>query len=165
METLADVRLRQATEADGSFLFSLFLRERAHEFSGVPWSAEQTRHLIRMQFDAQQRHYRSRFPDAAHELVLVNGEAAGRLSLDRQADQFLVVDFALMPEFRHLGIGSRIISSVQADAAAHGKPVTGHVRRDNPAVRFWQKLGFTLLDEDGLYFNMEWRSVAAKQSA
>ena len=159
METLIDFGLRHVTEADSSFLFSLFLGEREHEFSGVPWSAEQTRQLLRMQFEAQQRHYRSHFPGAVDELVLVNGEAAGRLSLDRQADLFLVLDFALMPEFRRVGLGSRIIACVQADAAAHGKPVTGHVRRDNPAMYFWRKLGFTLTDEDALYFKMEWRSV------
>jgi GNAT superfamily N-acetyltransferase len=156
LETLIDFRLRRVAEADRDFLFGLFVRDREQEFAHVSWSADQTRQLIRMQFDAQQRHYRSRFPVAAHDLVLVNGEAGGQLYLDRQVNQFVVVDFALMPEFRRLGLGSRIMASVQADAAAGGMRITGHVHRANPAARFWQRLGFVLAEEDDLYFKMEW---------
>jgi ribosomal protein S18 acetylase RimI-like enzyme len=110
-----------------------------------------------MQFEAQHRHYGTRFPSAIHSIVLRNGEAAGQLYLDRQIDQFVVVDFALAPEFRRLGIGSKIIASVQADAAAAGKRITGHVDRTNPAQQFWRRLGFHLTEEDNLYFKMEWR--------
>jgi ribosomal protein S18 acetylase RimI-like enzyme len=159
LKLLGECRLRPAAEADRDFLFALFLSERRCQFANVAWSEEQTRQLLRMQFEAQRRHYGSRFPDAVHSIVLLNGEAVGQLYLDRQIDQFIVVDFALAPEFRRLGIGSKIIASIQADAAAAGKQITGHVDRSNPATRFWQHLGFHLTGEDSLYLKMEWRSA------
>jgi GNAT superfamily N-acetyltransferase len=67
------------------------------------------------------------------------------------------VDFALAADFRRLGIGSKIMASVQADAAAAGIRITGHVDRTNPATQFWRHLGFHLTGEDCLYFKMEWR--------
>jgi GNAT superfamily N-acetyltransferase len=157
LEALGEYHLRAAIEADRDFLFALFWGERQHQFAYVTGSEEQIRQLLRMQFEAQRQHYRSRFPCAVHSIVLLNGAAAGQLYLDRQVDQFVVVDFALAPEFRRLGIGSKIIASVQADAAAAGKRITGHVDRANPAAQFWRNLGFHLTREDSLYFKMEWR--------
>jgi len=152
-----ECRLRPAAEADRDFLFALFCSERQHQFVHAAWSEEQTRQLLRMQFEAQRRYYGSQFPSAVHSIVLLNGEAVGQLYLDRQMDQFVVVDFALAREFRRLGIASKIIASMQVDAAAEGKRITGHVDRTNPATQFWQRLGFHLTGEDSLYFKMEWR--------
>jgi ribosomal protein S18 acetylase RimI-like enzyme len=157
LKPLDEWHLRPAAEADRDYLFTLFLTERQRQFAHVAWPEEQTRQLLRMQFEAQQQYYRSQFPSAVHSIVLVNGNAAGQFYLDRQMDQFVLVDFALAPEFRRLGIGSKIIASVQADAAAAGKRITGHVDCTNPAQQFWRRLGFQLAGEDSLYFKMEWR--------
>jgi GNAT superfamily N-acetyltransferase len=157
LKPLGECGFRPAVAADRDFLFALFCDERQHQFAHVTGSEEQTRQLLRMQFEAQRRHYRIQFSSAVHSIVLLNGEAAGQLYLDRQADQFVMVDFAVAPDFRRLGIGSKIIASVQADAAAVRKPITGHVDRASPAVQFWRNLGFHLTGEDSLYFKMEWR--------
>jgi ribosomal protein S18 acetylase RimI-like enzyme len=157
LQPLDEWHLRPAAEADVDYLFTLFLSERQRQFAHVPWSEEQTRQLLRMQFEAQRRHYGKQFPGAVHSIVMWNGEAAGQLYLDRQEEQFVVVDFALAPDFRRLGIGSKIIASLQADAAAAGMRITGHVDRTNPATQFWRSLGFHLTGEDSLYFKMEWR--------
>jgi GNAT superfamily N-acetyltransferase len=157
LKPLGECGFRPAVAADRDFLFALFCDERQHQFTHVTGSEEQTRQLLRMQFEAQRRHYGRRFPSAVHSIVLLNGEAVGQLYLDRQIDQFVLVDFALAPDFRRLGIGSKIIASVQSDAAAAGKRITGHVDRANPAAQFWRHLGFHLTVEDSLYYRMEWR--------
>jgi GNAT superfamily N-acetyltransferase len=157
LEASGECRLRVAVEADRDFLFALFCDERQHQFAHVTGSEEQTRQLLRMQFEAQRRHYRIQFSSAVHSIVLLNGEAVGQLYLDRQIDQFVVVDFALAPDFRRLGIGSKIIASVQSDAVAARKRIIGHVDRANPAAQFWRNAGFHLTGEDSLYFKMEWR--------
>ena len=44
-----------------------------------------------------------------------------------------------------------------AEGAAIGKPVTIHVERVNPAQRLYRRLGFTLLEDRGMYLLLEWR--------
>jgi GNAT superfamily N-acetyltransferase len=107
LKPLDECHLRPAAAADVDYLFTLFLSERQRQFAHVAWSEEQTRQLLRMQFEAQRRHYGKQFPGAVHSIVLWNGVAAGQLYLDRQKEQFVVVDFALAPDFRRLGIGSK----------------------------------------------------------
>ncbi len=152
LRTVRSCDMRLVSEGDDEFLFSLFSCEGQLEL-GLPFA------LVRMQYEAQRRHYRSQFPAAVHNVVLVDGSPAGQLYLDRQLEQLLVVDFSLIPAARRLGVGREIIGVIQAEAASSGKRVTGHVYRANPAVRFWERLGFHLTREDDLYLKMEWRSV------
>ena len=58
-----------------------------------------------MQFSAQTRHYRGSFPDATYSVICVDGEPAGRLIVSRSDDEMVVVDLALVPGFRRIGIG------------------------------------------------------------
>jgi hypothetical protein len=40
---------------------------------------------------------------------------------------------------------------VIADAATSGAGVTVHVERDNPALRWYLRLGFALIEDQGVY--------------
>jgi ribosomal protein S18 acetylase RimI-like enzyme len=111
-----------------------------------------------MQFDAQRRHYAAQFPAAAHDLVLVDGEPAGRLYVDRDESAILVVDIALLPEQRGRGIGTALLTGLLADADAAGKTVSVHVERGNPARRLYERLGFVAVADLGIYVRLERRS-------
>ena len=165
MNALRDIGLRPAGEEDREFLLTLFAdaRERASAFSLLP--PEQARQLTRMQFEAQRRDYLGRFPHAADHVILVGGRPGGHLYIDRRAATIAIVDIALLPEFRGAGIGLKIVSDLQEEAAAAEKSVTGCVDRLNPARHFWQRMGFQLSGDDPFYFAMEWRAALTPRSA
>jgi ribosomal protein S18 acetylase RimI-like enzyme len=49
---------------------------------------------------------------------------------------------------------------VQARAAAAGRSVTIHVERMNPALALYERLGFRLVEDKGVYLFLEWRRDA-----
>jgi ribosomal protein S18 acetylase RimI-like enzyme len=93
------------------------------------------------------------------------GRPAGRLYVARWERELRLVDVALLPEHRGSGLGTALVSRVLAEAADAGKPVTIHVERMNPAQRLYRRLGFTLLEDKGMYLLLEWRPTGTAAGA
>ncbi len=85
---------------------------------------------------------------------------SGRLYVDRQDSQILIVDITLLPEFHRRGIGRVLVSELQWEAVSLGKTISGHVERWNPARTFWRKMGFQVEDGDDMYSPISWRGFA-----
>ena len=49
---------------------------------------------------------------------------------------------------------------MQRRAAAGGKSVTIHVERMNPALRLYERLGFRLVEDKGVYLFLSWGADA-----
>jgi GNAT superfamily N-acetyltransferase len=139
---------------DGDFLLSVYASTRP-DLAGLGWPAKQQDALIRMQFDAQARHYRESFPDAIYLVICAGGEPAGRLIVSHADDQILIIDIALLPEFRRTGIGSGMVRQLLDQADASRLPVRCHVLHDSTARRFWERAGFAAQGSDGVYVAME----------
>ena len=139
---------------DGDFLLSVYASTRP-ELTGLGWPAKQQDAFTRMQFDAQTRHYRLSFPDAIYSVISAGGEPAGRLIVDHADDQILIIDIALLPEFRRTGIGNRLIRRLLDQADVDRLPVRCHVLHDSTARQFWEHAGFTAQGSDGVYVAME----------
>jgi GNAT superfamily N-acetyltransferase len=150
-----DVALRPATPDDYAFLERVYVSTREEELAPVPWTAEQKRTFLAQQFAAQSAHYAKHYPDASFEVVLVDGEPAGRLIVARWEGEIRIVDVALLPEHRGRGIGAGLIRPLLDEADAAGLKVTINVERMNPAQRLYERLGFAPAAEDGVYVRME----------
>jgi ribosomal protein S18 acetylase RimI-like enzyme len=61
------------------------------------------------------------------------------------------MDIALVPGTQRRGIGTRLIQGVLARAHAEGRSVSIHVERDNPALALYQRLGFEVREDRGVY--------------
>jgi ribosomal protein S18 acetylase RimI-like enzyme len=147
----ATASLRPIVPADTEFLRALYATTRADELALVGWDDVQKSAFVRQQFDAQDRYYRQQFPDASFRVVLVDGQPAGRLYVADDADQILVIDVALMPRYRGSGIGSALLAEVLRGADDERKPVTLHVERNNRALAWYERLGFTVVEDHGVY--------------
>ena len=147
--------------ADQELLFRIYASTRAEELAPVPWTEAQKEAFLRMQFRAQSLDYAANYPDAEFLIILRDGVPAGRLYLDRRADELRIVDIALLPEHRGAGLGGAILRDLLAEAAAAGKPVRIHVERFNPALRLYERLGFRRTADLGVYYLMEWEAGAA----
>jgi len=156
----ADIQLRPVTEEDRPFLERVYCTTREHEMALVPWTDEQKLAFLRQQFDAQWVHYNIHYASGVHSLILAGGTPVGRLFIERRASEILIVDIALLREYRNSGVGTRVIEPILAEAALNGKAVTGLVERWNPSCRFWHRMGFCLTPQDELYYRIEWRLTA-----
>ena len=92
--------LRPARPEDREFLLSVYASTRTEELTPVPWTDEQKAAFLRMQFDAQDAHYRAHYEGATYEVIEVDGLPAGRLYVHRRPKEIRLVDIALLPRFR-----------------------------------------------------------------
>ena len=151
-----DVGLRPAClPDDGDFLLSLYGSTRRPELAGLGWSPTEVDAFIRMQFGAQASHFRAAFPRADHCVVCVAAERAGRLVVDRPGHELSIVDLSLLPEFRGIGIGGELVRRLLDEADASHLPVRCHALRGSDARRFWERAGFLVRHDDGVYVAME----------
>jgi GNAT superfamily N-acetyltransferase len=139
------------------FLYTVYASTRAEELAVVPWDDAQKDSFLRMQFEAQDRWYREQMPGASFDVVLVEGEPAGRLYVDRRDDEIRIVDIALLPEHRGHGVGTSLLGELLSEADAAGKRVTIHVERLNPAMQLYERLGFSVAEDKGVYLFLERR--------
>ena len=98
--------------------------------------------LIEQQFKTQHSAYKAKYPRADFQIVLIDGEQAGRLYVDRRDDELRILDFILLPSFRGQGIGSRMIGDLCAEARDSGRHVAVHIPRGWRAMRLAERLGF-----------------------
>ena len=158
------VSLRPATAADAGFLLRVYAATRADELALTGWDAATCAAFVRMQFQAQDAHYRRHWPAAQQSVLLVQTEAGaepvGRLWLDRGVHALHVLDIALLPAWRGIGIGSLCLRGLMAEAARRGQTLTVLVEQGNPARHLYARLGFEALGPpQGWHQRMAWRQA------
>jgi GNAT superfamily N-acetyltransferase len=154
------VAYRPMTDEDLLFVAALFASTRAEEVAATGWPPEMQRAFLDQQHRAQHQHYRNVYPDAEWLIIERAGDAIGRLYLHECDAELLLMDISLLPEQRGGGLGGAILADLLALASGKGKPVSLHVEKFNPARRLYQRFGFTVMEEQGIYDRMEWRPSA-----
>jgi ribosomal protein S18 acetylase RimI-like enzyme len=157
--------LRPVRATDGEFLFQVYASTRVEELARVNWSDTQRANFLRSQFAAQTQHYTTQYPGAEFQVVLVDGQPAGRLYLHRRPGEIRVMDIALLPAFRQRGLGTALLQQVLAEGARTHRCVTIHVEIFNPARHWYERLGFQAIAENGVYLLMEWRPENSRARA
>lgn len=151
------VTLRPATVDDDTFLFELYASTRSDELSAIGWSDQQRDAFLRMQFEMQRRGR----PEEDNQIVLLEERPIGRFVLRRTEEAIFLVDITILPEFRNLGIGAKLINDLIEESTLTGKPIQLHVLASNFAKRLYDRLGFVVVDDnsanigsDKAYLNM-----------
>jgi ribosomal protein S18 acetylase RimI-like enzyme len=150
-----ELALRPAGDHDYELFRRVYASTRAEELAPVPWSAAEKHTFLAQQFAAQSAHYAEHYADASFDVIVVDGEPAGRLIVARREGAILIVDISLLPECRSRGIGTRLLRRLIEEADAGGSRVTIHVERLNPALRLYERLGFSLAEDKGVYLFLE----------
>jgi GNAT superfamily N-acetyltransferase len=132
---------------------------RELELAVVSWTLEQKAAFIKMQFNAQRMDYQSRFPEAVHSIIEVDGQPAGRLYLAKLDDSLRILDITILPEKRNAGTGTQILKELMEEAKSTGKAVRIFVENFNPSLQLFQRLGFVPVEERGVHLLMEWKNA------
>ncbi|MFZ5855968.1 MAG: GNAT family N-acetyltransferase [Chloroflexota bacterium] len=160
MERLAAYTLRPVRDEDEALLLAIYASSRAEEMALVPWDAAMKDAFLRSQFSAQQTHYRSYFPQAVHDMILVDGEPVGRIYVDRRADEIRILDVTMLTESRRRGIGTRIIQELMKEADDQDQSLSIYVESFNRSLGLFQRLGFVKAEETGASWLMVWRAAS-----
>jgi ribosomal protein S18 acetylase RimI-like enzyme len=150
------VSFRPAQPDDTAFLYEVYASTRADELRAWGWDQAQQAAFLQMQFTAQQQHYAFMGDEAEQQIILGDGQAIGRLIVIRHERDIVLADIALLPSHRNAGIGTQLIQCLQVEAAQTRRPVRLQVEKSNRARRLYERLGFSIIDDAGVHWQMEW---------
>ena len=145
--------VRDAEEGDQPFLRALYGLTR-QDLGLLPQDLRDP--LIELQFQAQRQGYAASYPQARQEIIEVGAASVGHLLTAEQANEIVLVDFGLLPEWRGQGIGGAALRLLQARARAAAQGMRLQVTRDSPAVRLYARHGFVASAEDEVRLTMRW---------
>src|SRR5215831_17926355 len=152
------VSFRPIRPDDETFLYEVYASTRTEELAVVDWDEAQKAAFLHMQFAAQHQFYQEHYTKTDFLVILRDAVSVGRLYVARWQDEIRIVDIALLPPYRHAGIGTAILRDLLAEAAIAHKPVRIHVEQCNPALRVYARLGFAPIADKGVSLFMEWSS-------
>lgn len=158
MIVFEDIILRSVTSEDTTFLSRLYASTRQEELAVTGWTSEEIDSFLGAQFEVQTMYYNSQFPHGTFNVICIGDNPAGRLYLDTRGDEVRIVDISLLPAFRGCGIGRYLLEKTMGVARRKGLAVRIHVEYNNSAMGLYKQLGFKKINENGVYFLMEWRA-------
>ncbi|MEP7075403.1 MAG: GNAT family N-acetyltransferase [Acidobacteriota bacterium] len=151
------ISLRAVTPDDGELLLEVYAAARAIEVAMMPWDDAEKEVFLRQQLGAQTAFYTAEFPTATHDIVLFEGQPAGRIYVERGRDLIKILDIAILPQFRRNGIATVLIMDLTKEA----RPVRVSVESFNPSQKLFNDLGFAVVANDSVNIVFE-RTPAEK---
>jgi ribosomal protein S18 acetylase RimI-like enzyme len=151
-----EITLTPEQPEDDSFLFELYATTRAAELALIVWNDEQRCAFLRQQYELRRFHYLRYHSGAEYLLIRRGGDPIGRIAIHRKGDEIRIMDIALVPEYRGMGIGSQLIHELLVEASFENTPVTLHVERRNRAAGLYQRLGFRVIEDGAVYLFLKW---------
>ncbi|GAB1146535.1 GNAT family N-acetyltransferase [Shewanella algae] len=143
-----------ATAADTAFIQKVF--NSCHSYFlhlGLPEEMAQV--LLLQQFQLQQAWFQNHYPNAITQILRVQEQAAGILTLNTGTEALHILDMAFLPEYRGQGLGSELLNAIQS--LAQLKAVSLMVARDNPqAKKLYLNKGFVTQNVTETHEWMRW---------
>ena len=156
------IELRPVAADDREFLFRVYAGTR-DDVAAAPLSDAERTAFLEMQFNAQRSDYTTRFPEAEHSIIVVDGRDVGRIWIDRRRDEIRLLDIALLPEWRNRRTGRVLLQNLIDEARDLQLPLRHSVYKTNTgALRFYRRLGFEVIEDFEMYVLMEWTDRSAR---
>ena len=150
-----NVTLRSVIHPDDDhFLKDLYISTR-DDLAGLFADEAQQLTLLTIQYNAQVASYAEQFPDASHDIVMLDGKAVGRIIVERRSSVICFVDIALLPDARNQGIGTELIKLLIEESAESSVPIELSVLKTNRAQRLYERLGFRVVGDKGTHYLMQ----------
>ncbi|ATD10049.1 GNAT family N-acetyltransferase [Pseudoalteromonas piscicida] len=154
--------VRPSKPEDKGFLESLHHSTR-QDLQLIDGDKDFIESIIEMQFKAQSNGYGDQFPNAMYFIIEKHHERIGKATIDFGNNEVRLIEIALIPQARGLGLGAAVVQSFQQAAAQSGVPMTLSVLQDNyNAKRLYQKLGFKIESIKAPYELLIWYPPALR---
>ncbi len=153
--------LRPEVATDFDFIAALYAEVREDELAPVPWPDQAKRDFLTSQCRLQRDHYTKHYLGAEFLIVEMSGKPIGRIYAHATRSEIRLMDIALRSDSRGRGIGTALVRALQDEAQQRGVDLTLHVEPENPAQRLYQRLGFALIENRGVYDFLGWSPGAA----
>jgi len=115
-------------------------------------------HAIGWDEEAQSKRFERTYKIESFEIIYQKGLRIGSLyRLAKAGDLHLSLLLIDRPH-QNNGIGSSLIKLLKEQCVAEGKALTLSVFKNNPAVNLYQRLGFTIQNEDEYFYDMRWQN-------
>ena len=89
-------------------------------------------------------------------VIMVGKVDVGILCVERQSHEIRLHTLCLLPGYQARGIGGSLVSALQREAAPRRVPLRLDVLKVNPAMRFYERLGFGVEEESEYFFHMRY---------
>jgi GNAT superfamily N-acetyltransferase len=111
--------------------------------------------------DAEQAAYfDERFVPEHWQIIQVEGQDAGVLIVEEDAEQVYLAEIEVLPAWQGQGIGTAAIGSLIARATATGKPLNLRVLHVNTRARaLYERLGFRPYKEIDTHIYLRWEGA------
>jgi ribosomal protein S18 acetylase RimI-like enzyme len=140
------LKVHKAHATDSEFVFAV-KKAAFREYVEQIWGWDDT-----YQRDLHNR----RFASQDLRIIQFHGTDVGFLSTSNTSDTFKINQLYILPEYQGRGIGAACMKCIIDDASLEQKPVTLQVLKINTrATAFYQRLGFTIVDENSTHFQMK----------
>ena len=144
---------------DEAFLIELYYTTR-DDLQMTPLDEEQKRNISLMQYLAQKQHYTTYYHNSRHEIILFDAKPAGRIWTARYETEIVGIDLSIMPEYRNLKIGTKLLEDLFTEATESNRVFNIHVLKSNHnALRLYERLNCKFTGETPTHFKMQWRSA------
>lgn len=136
--------LRQAGDDDYEFLYDLKVA-CLKDYVIATWGWDE---------EYQQQRFADFFNPTDIQIIVVEGQDVGQLSVADKSDELYIAGIYLSPKWQNQGLGTEIIGDVLTIAKARGQQVNLQVLKVNPARRLYERLGFSIFAETDTHFKM-----------
>lgn len=141
------------------FLFKVFKESRWDLEFINNLDEKQKADILFNQFCMEQGQLIQQYPNAECNIVLLNEEAIGRLYVNHGEKADRILEIGLLEEYRGLGIGRKIVTTVIENAKKAGKAVCLQVAWFNEgAYKFYERIGFVVIEENYVFREMQYKS-------
>jgi ribosomal protein S18 acetylase RimI-like enzyme len=142
------IMLRAAKPDDRAFV------ERVY-FETQRWIIEQ---LFGWRGDDLERGKFAEFYDEENTAIVTDGKTdIGWLTVQRSPDRIEIDSIYIVPTHQRLGIGTYLLRQLIDEARSNDQTATLSTAKVNPALRLYERLGFSVSHETDFKLYLEWR--------
>ena len=138
------IELRRATPKDFDMALNLYL------VTMKPLTAE----LMTWDENKQSTGFAEQWKVEDVQIIVLKGWNVGWVQTAEMASEIFLQQLFVSPEYQGQGIGSKVLQALGKHWERTGKPVVLNVLKNNPARRFYEKHGFTVVGEVGVKLQM-----------